>query len=470
MHLINRIGILLFAMLFINLNSIKIHAQTSLDPEDTRMVSSIFSSTLADGETHQLLDTLCHKIGHRLSGSEGAKKAVQWTRDVMKDYKFDNVRLQPVTVPHWERGEKEICQIVPSASSENIDLSVLAIGGSVATPDDGITAEVVEVFSLDEVDELGEEVIKGKIVFFNRAFDQTNISSGPGYGGAVDQRARGASRAAKYGAAGIVIRSVTSAFDDYPHTGTLIYAKDAPRIPAAALGFKSADRLTEHLKKDKDLKLHLKMSCEWHPDAQSHNVMGEIRGSEFPEQVIVVGGHLDSWDVGHGAHDDGAGCMQSIMVLRTFQKLGYKPRYTIRAVMFMNEENGTRGGNKYAEVAKQNNERHLIALESDAGGFSPRGFGVTARDPVIEKMRSWLPHFDQMTIVFINKGGGGVDIRPLNTTMNVPLVGLYTDNQRLFDYHHSALDVFENVNRRELELGTAAMAALIYLIDKHGLN
>lgn len=437
--------------------------------DDARVVKSIFDETLVSGESYQLLDELCNDIGARLSGSEGAEKAVQWGKKVMEAYGFDRVYLQEVMVPHWERGDKEQVHIL-NTSDGIVELNALAIGGSVGTPPEGITAEVIEVHSLDEVEELGREKIEGKIVFFNRAFDHTVISTGAGYGSAVDQRTAGPSKAAEYGAVAIVIRSVTSAFDDEPHTGTLGYRDGIKRIPAAALGFQSANRLTEVLKKESSATLYLRMNCQWFEDALSHNVIGEIRGSEKPDEVILVGGHLDSWDVAQGAHDDGAGVVHSIGVLRTFQKLGIRPKHTIRAVLFMNEENGTRGGRKYAEAAKANtSERHVIALESDAGGFSPRGFGVTAPDEVLEQFRSWLPLFPRNTISYISRGGGGADIGPLNRAVGTPTIGFNPDSQRAFDYHHSIHDNFDKVNRRELELGTASITSLIYMIDKYGL-
>nr|HQU74562.1 M20/M25/M40 family metallo-hydrolase [Calditrichia bacterium] len=271
------------------------------------------------------------------------------------------------------------------------------------------------------------------------------------------------------GAAAVVIRSVTSAMDDNPHTGTLIYTEDLPRIPAGALGYQSADKLTERLKADPKTRLTLTINSQWFPDALSHNVVGELKGSERPDEIIAIGGHLDAWDVGEGAHDDGAGCMQAIMVLRTLQKLGIKPRHTLRAVMFMNEENGLRGGKRYADLAVENTEYHVFLLESDAGAFTPRGFGVNASDEVLEKLRSFVQYFDPNTVTHIRKGGGGADIGPLHRATGTPMAGLMVDTQRTFDYHHAETDLFENVNRRELELGTAAMAAFIYLIDKYGL-
>ena len=436
---------------------------------DVEIVKSIYDEILTSGVSYKLLEELTTDIGPRLSGSEGAERAVAWGRRVMEELGFDRVYLQEVMVPHWERGEKEQARIV-NIDAGMIDLNVMAIGGSVATPPEGVTAEVVEVQSLDEVDELGRERIEGKIVFYNRPFDQTVISTGAGYGGAVDQRSGGASKAAEYGAVAVVIRSVSSAFDDQPHTGGLRYRDGVERIPAGALGFFSADKLTERLKAEPKAKLYLRITSKWHPDALSHNVIGEIRGSERPDEIILVGGHLDSWDVAQGAHDDGAGCVHAIGVLRAFKELGIRPRHTIRAVLFMNEENGTRGGIKYAEVAQQANEKHIIALESDAGGFSPRGFGVSATAPVLEQFRTWLPLFPQNTISYINNGGGGADINPLRRAVGTPTIGFIPDSQRMFDIHHSRLDVFESVNRRELELGTASIASLIYLIDKYGLR
>ena len=451
-------------LIFFNCNQ-KTDYQIDLNLEDVKVIKQFFDEALTSRETYNLLDHLSNKIGHRLSGSEGASKAVEWTEKIMNGYGFDKVYKQDLFVPNWKRGDKEIARIIDS----NEDLSVLALGMSVATPKNGIRAKIIEVQGLEDLESLGRENIEGKIVFFNRPTDQRLILTGAAYGGAVDQRASGPSMAAKYGAVGVVIRSVGTAFDDVPHTGGIKYKDGIKKIPAAALGVKSADRLTSALKKNSNTELFMKMNCKTLEDAPSHNVIGELIGTEFPDQIITVGGHIDSWDVGHGAHDDGAGCMQSIQVLRLFQKLDIKPRHTIRAVMFMNEENGTRGGLKYAELAKKNMESHLVALESDAGAFTPRGFGVTAKDATIEKFRSWLPYFDENTISFIKKGGGGVDINPLHKTLGTPTIGFIPDSQRMFDLHHSPNDVFSNVHPRELELGTASIAGIIYLIDKYGL-
>ena len=462
----NILKVLFFTYLFIHSFS-SIKAQTSgLNKEDVKVIKGIYDESLTSRDTYKLLDHLCNKIGHRLSGSIGASKAVEWTEMIMNSYNFDKIYKQDLFVPNWKRGDKEEVRIIGQKDEK---LNVLALGMSVSTPKKGISAKVVEVQGIEDIEILGRDKIKGKIVFFNRPTDQRLISTGSAYGGAVDQRTAGPAEAAKYGAVAVVIRSIGTAFDDVPHTGVTRYVEGIKKIPAAALGVKSADKLTLALKNNPNVKLFIKMNCETLEDAPSHNVVGELIGNEFPNEIITIGGHLDSWDVGQGAHDDGAGCMQSIQVLRLFQKLGIKPKRTIRAVMFMNEENGTRGGLKYAELAKKNNENHLIALESDAGAFTPRGFGVTAEASTIKKFRSWLPYFDRNTISYFKKGGGGVDINPLNRLLGTPTIGFIPDSQRMFDIHHSDNDSFDSVHPRELELGTASIASLIYLIDKYGL-
>ena len=462
----NILKVLFFTYLFIH-SFFSIKAQTSgLNKEDVKVIKGIYDESLTSRDTYKLLDHLCNKIGHRLSGSVGASKAVEWTEMIMNSYSFDKIYKQDLFVPNWKRGDKEEVKIIGQKDEE---LNVLALGMSVSTPKKGISAKVVEVQGIEDIEVLGRDKIKGKIVFFNRPTDQRLISTGSAYGGAVDQRTAGPAEAAKYGAVAVVIRSIGTAFDDVPHTGVTRYVEGIKKIPAVALGVKSADKLTLALKNNPNVKLFIKMNCETLEDAPSHNVVGELIGNEFPDEIITIGGHLDSWDVGQGAHDDGAGCMQSIQVLRLFQKLGIKPKRTIRAVMFMNEENGTRGGLKYAELAKKNNENHLIALESDAGAFTPRGFGVTAEASTIKKFRSWLPYFDRNTISYFKKGGGGVDINPLNRLLGTPTIGFIPDSQRMFDIHHSDNDSFDSVHPRELELGTASIASLIYLIDKYGL-
>lgn len=436
--------------------------------QDSVMIRKIYDEALVNGHTYNNLEYLCKKIGQRLSGSPGAAKSVNWTKSLMESYGFDKVYLQEVTVPHWVRGQKETAKIINA--KQQITVPIAALGGSVATEKTGLTAEVIEVQSLKELAELGEARIKGKIVFFNRAFDPRPIESGTSYGLASDQRNRGPAEAAKYGAVGAIVRSLTHAIDDYPHTGATRYAEGGNKIPAAAISTKGANLLSELLKSNPKLKFFFKQSCQTLPDVLSYNVIGEITGSQNPTSYITVGGHLDSWDLAEGAHDDGTGVMQSVEVLRIFKAIGYKPKNTIRAVMFMNEENGLRGGYKYAEEAKSKNETHIAALESDEGAFTPRGFAIDASSPIIQKVAAnWNELLKPYLINHIVPGYAGADITPIKRALpNVVLLGLQPDTQRYYDLHHTANDVFEKVNKRELELGAAGMASVIYLIDSAG--
>jgi len=438
------------------------------DQETSDVITTFYGDALEFKESYELLRGLSKDVGQRLSGSEGAKKAVLWSKEVMENYGFDTVYLQEVMVPHWERGELEEAYFYNGKNK--INLSILGAGGTVSTPKEGITAEVVEVSSLDEVDELGRENVEGKIVFYNKAFNQRYINQGASYGQTGFQRRSGAVKAAEHGALASVFRSLSSStYEDFPHTGGMSYREGLDSIPHGGLGVLSSEKLSQALKENPRLNLTVKLSGKWFPDVVSHNVVGELRGSKSPEKIITVGGHLDSWDVGEGAHDDGAGCVHSIGALRLFQKQNIKPNNTIRAVMFMNEENGLRGGQKYADVAVMDNEQHIAAIESDASGYVPRGFGFSGSDEQHKKIQDWLKYFDKNTISYFSKGGGGADIGPLHRQTGTPMFGLSIDGQKYFEMHHTAKDVFELVNARELELGTASMASLVYLIDKYGL-
>ncbi len=438
------------------------------DQETSDVITTFYGDALEFKESYELLRGLSKDVGKRLSGSEGAKKAVLWSKEVMEGYGFDTVYLQEVMVPHWERGELEEAYFYNGKNK--INLSILGAGGTVSTPKEGITAEVVEVSSLDEVDELGRENVEGKIVFYNKSFNQRYINQGASYGQTGFQRRSGAVKAAEHGALASVFRSLSSStYEDFPHTGGMSYREGLDSIPHGGLGVLSSEKLSQALKENPELTLTVKLSGRWFPDALSHNVVGELRGSKSPKKIITVGGHLDSWDVGEGAHDDGAGCVHSIGALRLFQKQNIKPNNTIRAVMFMNEENGLRGGQKYADVAVKDNEQHIAAIESDASGYVPRGFGFSGSDEQHKKIQDWLKYFDKNTISYFSKGGGGADIGPLHRQTGTPMFGLSIDGQKYFEMHHTAKDVFELVNARELELGTASMASLVYLIDKYGL-
>ncbi|WKZ60015.1 MAG: M20/M25/M40 family metallo-hydrolase [Cyclobacteriaceae bacterium] len=452
------LGVLMFAFLVSGAQS-----------TDEQFIRKIYDEALAKGQSYEMLEHLCTKIGPRLSGSPGAAAAVEWSRQVMQAYGFDSVWLQPVMVPHWVRGKKEIGRIVNSKKLGSEAVNICALGGSVGTGASGVLANVVEVKTWDELKLLGEKGVKGKIVFFNRPMDPKLIPMFSSYGGAVDQRANGASEAAKLGAIGVIVRSMGVNLEDYPHTGSLRYALNVPKIPAVAIATRHAVVLSELLKDDKDLKFYFETHCETLPDAPSFNVIGELKGTERPEEIVVVGGHLDSWDLGQGAHDDGAGCVQSIEVLRIFKAIGYKPKRTIRAVMFMNEENGLRGGVEYANQAKLKNEKHIAAIESDRGGFTPRGFTVPTQPKAKAKVQSWKPLLEPYGLSDFSQEGGGADISPL-ASQGVPLMGYLPDSQRYFNFHHTAEDTFDKVDKRELELGAAAMAAIIYLIDRYGLD
>jgi hypothetical protein len=438
--------------------------------EDAFFIRRIYDEALTNGQCYSWLYYLTKKIGHRLSSSPQAAAAVEYTYQMLDTIGLDSVWLQSCLVPHWVRGEEEDVRITHS-SMGTVKLNALALGNSVGTGAGGISAEVLEVKNFDELAALPPADIAGKIVFFNRPFDPTKLNTFEAYGGAVDQRAWGASEAAKYGAAGVLVRSMATGLDDVPHTGGLVYRENVKKIPALAISTNDAELLSRLLKFG-PVRVFMKSGCRTFPDKISYNVIGEIKGKISPEEIILVGGHLDSWDVGEGAHDDGAGCVQSMDVLQILKRLNYKPNRTIRCVLFMNEENGLMGGKTYADEASRKREFHLAAIESDRGGFTPKGFTVDGETEVFVKrfpaMQAWLTLLEPYGL-HIKKGGGGADISPLKGHKTL-LIGYEPDSQRYFDFHHTPADTFETVNKRELELGTAAMASLIYLIDKYGLD
>ena len=446
-------------------------SKTIASPNDSTLIKisdSIFEEALTNGRAYEMLRVLTKDIGARLSGSPEAAAAVEWGRQEMERQGLENVRLQEIMVPHWIRGEQESAMIVGSKLVGNAPLTIAALGSSVGTPELGLTAEVVMVKSMQELRDLGEAA-KGKIVFFNRAMDVTLGSTFSAYGGAVGQRGGGAVEAAKAGGVAALVRSMAIGLDDFPHTGNMRYAEGVEKIPAAAISTQDAEFLAKVLAQEKNVRVNLRLSCETLPDKPSANVLGELRGSVRPEEVVVIGGHLDSWDLGEGAHDDGSGCVQSIEALRILKTLGLRPKRTIRAVLFMNEENGLRGGREYAKAALENGEKHFAAIESDRGGFPPRGFGAgVADDAMFEKISSWNPLFSKFGPTHIIRGGGGADIGPLRPQGTMTL-GLLVDDHRYFDYHHSANDTFDKVSKRELELGAAFMALMGYLLANEGL-
>jgi len=455
----NKIVLITFAFL-----SMSIYAQN-----DQATLKNIYKQSLTNGKTYAWLDYLSNEIGGRLSGSSNAEKAVQYTKAELEKLGLDKVWLQEVMVPKWERGQKEVGYFISNATKVNVN--ICALGGSTATADSGLQAKVVEVKSFEELEALGKEKVNGKIVFFNGAMQADLINTFEAYGGCSKQRYAGAYEASKLGAVGVIVRSLNLRQDDFPHTGSMGYL-DLPqdkRIPSAAISTNDANKLSKILENDNNLEFYFKQSCKQYEDVLSYNVIGEITGSEFPDEYMVVGGHLDSWDLGDGSHDDGAGVVQSMEVLRLLKESGIKPKRSIRVVLFMNEENGLRGGLKYAEEAKAKGENHIFALESDSGGFTPRGFSFDCSDANLAQIEQWRSLFKPYLIHFFEKGYSGADIGPLKND-NIVLAGLRPDSQRYFDYHHASNDTFDAVNKRELELGAATMTSLVYLFDKYGMN
>jgi hypothetical protein len=438
--------------------------------EDSLTIKKITDEVMMKGKAYSNLRVLCKTIGQRLSGSTGMYKAEQWGLKVLSEAGAEKVYLQECMVPHWIRGAKEEAKFVTRKGASEPSFKILSIGNAVGTGKAGVTAEVIEVKNFDELNKRKDEV-KGKIVFYNYPFNKTLLKGA--YGDAVRFRSNGASAAAKYGALAVIVRSVTAASDDNPHTGALRYNDSFPKIPAVAISTNDADRLSSSLKKEyAAINFFIKTNCQMLADTIGHNVIGEIKGTEFPDEIITIGGHLDSWDPAEGANDDGAGMVQSIEIVRAFRDAGYKPKRTIRIVLFANEENGTRGGLKYAEEAKVKNERHIMAMESDGGSEYPRGFGCGMTKAQYAKVEPWKKYFepyDADKFSFSEGGGGGADIGPLQTNFKTAQFGLNTTGQRYFNFHHSAIDVFENVNEQELHLGAAVMAAMVYLVDKYGL-
>lgn len=433
--------------------------------DDSLIIRSIFDEALQNGRAYEDLRSLCKNIGARISGSAQAEMAVYWSRQKMEDYGFDKVTLQPVMVPHWERGTKEAAWMQPK-SGNIVPLEILALGGSVGT--NGILrGEIVEFKHLDDLKKASEKAVKGKIVFLNQPVDPKEIYTFAAYGGCYAIRGMGAVEAAKLGAIAVVIRSLAMPEDDFPHTGSMHYEDGIQKIPAGALSTKAANALSEALQSGKTTFI-MEMDCRDFPDAPSFNVMAEITGSQAPGEIITFGGHLDSWDAGEGAHDDGAGVIHCLEALRILKTLKIRPKHTIRVVFFMNEENGNKGGIAYAGWTKEKGEKQIAGVESDRGGFSPRGFDCDGSAAQIELMRGFKPLLLPYGLYHFEKGYGGVDIGPLKKHYEgIPLYGFVPDSQRYFDFHHAASDVFENVNRRELELGCASIAAFLYLLDKN---
>lgn len=431
---------------------------------DSAFIRTIYNHALTDGHAYQNLRSLCKDIGARLSGSAEAEMAVEWSKKLFESYQFDKVYLQPVMVPYWKRGTTEAGWI-RTADKKLHKVNLLALGGSIAT-EGTIEADVVEFRHLNDLKKASRKQVENKIVFINQPMNEQDISTFKAYGGCYAIRGYGAVEASRLGAKAVIIRSIGMPVDGHPHTGVMTYVDSVKKIPAAAISTSDAEKLSTFLASQK-AQFVMKLNCEDQGMVQSYNVIAEMTGSMYPNKFITVGGHLDSWDTGEGAHDDGAGLMHSLEAMRILKKMNYKPRHTLRLVFFMNEENGNQGGENYAKWCKENGEEHIAAIESDRGGFAPRGFHCDGPDDKIGFLKGLEPALRNYELHIFEKGYGGVDISPLKKYYEgIPLFGFVPDSQRYFDFHHAPSDVFENVNKRELELGCAAVASLLYFIDQ----
>jgi hypothetical protein len=438
---------------------------TQFYAQDSLMLRRIYTEALVNGKSYEDLRSLCKDIGPRLSGSSEAEMAIRWGESAMKKYNFDTVYLQPIEVPHWERGNPESAWIeLKNGKLEKVNLC--ALGGSIGT-EGLLEGEIVMFNHLDSLKKAKRSEVEGKIVFINQPMNPAEITTFKAYGACYPIRGNGAVEASKLGAKAVIIRSLGLPIDEFPHTGSMHYEEGIPKIPAAAISTLDADKMAELAKAKYLKKFMMEMDCRNFPNQPSFNVIGEIKGKKSNE-VISMGGHLDSWDQGEGAHDDGAGIVHCLEALRILKTLKYKPQHTLRVVFFMNEENGNMGGKTYATWVKSKGEKHIAALESDRGGFTPRGFGCDGKDSVFKEFLKCEEFFKPYDLHIWEKGGGGVDIGPLkNEFPDITLFGFIPDSQRYFDFHHADSDVFENVNKRELELGAAAIASMVYLMDKH---
>ena len=436
--------------------------------QDSIMIKKMSDEILTNGKAYDLLRELTKKIGGRLAGSPQQQNAAVWGKRNMEAFNPDKVYLQPCKTPSWQRGGKDFAAVVGVNGKPTIQkLEVLALGNSLGS-NGLIEAELLAVANFDELEKRKDEV-KGKIVYFNSEFDATLVQTFKAYGASGVYRRSGPSRAAKYGAVGVMIHSLSSAPDNAPHTGAMVYDEAQPKIPAVALGPNDAKALYAQAKKG-TVRVQMQTYGFFLPDADENNVVAELKGTEHPEEIITIGGHLDSWDVNEGAHDDGAGVVHAMEVLRAMKALNYQPKHTIRFVLFANEENGGKGGAKYADLAKTNKEKHILALESDEGGFTPRSIAVTCTPAQFARFQTWTPLLKPYGTE-VTTGGGGADIGPLTGyDKNIIMSSMIPDSQRYFDLHHAKTDVFENVNKRELLLGAVNITAFIYLVDKYGVN
>jgi carboxypeptidase Q len=423
----------------------------------------IISAALAQNDAYRKLEELCIKIGHRLSGSAQLEKAIDWAIAEMKRDGHENVRREKVMVPHWVRGRESVTLLEPRRE----ELVMLGLGGSIATPPEGITAPVVVVSGKDELEKIGEAA-RGKIVLFNNPMPPYDLEKGSGYGTAVQYRGRGATLASKQGAVACLVRSVTARSLRSPHTGAMRYAEDDVKIPAAAISTEDADTIARLCAAKIPVVVNLKMEGKTLPDAESANVVGELRGSTNPDEVVVIGGHIDSWDVGHGAHDDGGGCVMAMEAISVLRKLDLIPRRTIRVVLWTNEENGLAGAKAYAKDHEAELPKHVAAIEADSGVFRPTGYSVECKDKDREaraaaQLEEIVPLLTTIGPMKVRVGHSGADVGPMKEA-GVMLMGHSVEGSTYFDYHHTLADTIDKIDPQLLSQNVAAMATVAYIL------
>jgi hypothetical protein len=442
----------------------------SIAQTDEEIIRSIYDEQLTNSKVYENLRILTKNIGNRLSGSTNLDSAIVFTKKLMLKYGFDTVYLQPVMVSNWKRGNKEICKIIDAQNNSEKLVRCLALGNSIGTNESSVEGEVIEIRGMSELESISNEVIKGKIVFLNESLDSRHINTFKAYSQASTQREYGTSLASSKGAIGVIIRSLSISKDEFPRTGYMEYTDSVNKIPTIAISSLEADRLSEQLTEKRNIKASIELHCKTLDNVLSYNVIGEIKGSIYTDSIIVVGGHIDSWDVGEGAHDNGGGCLQSIEVLRTLKVLNIEPKHTIRVVLWVDEENSWAGNIEYAKQSKINKEKHIAAIESDRGSYNPLGFYIeTENSMTFKKVTSWKTLFDPYRVSIFQRNHAGIDITPLKDDSNLLMV-LMTNNQKYFKVHHSENDVFEEVDKRELELCAATLTSIVYLIDKYGID
>lgn len=415
------------------------------------VANQLIDAALADTDGYNRLAYLCYRIGNRLSGSPSLQKAIEWSADQMRAAGLSNVRILPVKVPHWVRGAESARMLTPL----NKPLHMLGLGMSVGTPAGGITADVVAVSDFNELDALGKDKVQGKIVLFNSEYR--------GYGTTVTYRSSGPSKAAALGAVAVLVRAVTPLAMQIPHTGSLSYDAAQPKIPAASVSPEDAMMIARLYSEKVPVKVHLEMAARMEPDADSGNVIGEIPGKEHPEEVVVIGGHIDSWDVGQGAQDDGASIMACLQALAIMKKAGLQPRRTIRVVFWVNEENGGRGGVAYREWVGDAIKNHVAAIEMDGGAEAPRGYGAGVDSASLDILKDAGKLLERIGASEVLPGGGGADIQPLARD-GVPALSEQTVGTHYFDWHHTEADTLDKVNPDDFRKNVASLAVMSYII------